>query len=260
VDYEELNEETLKNRYPLLLIQETLLKLSKPQVYTKLNVRDTHNMIKIAEGDEWKMDIRTCYGLFESLVMPFGLTNAPALFQEFINDTLRAFLDIFCTAVLDNILIYINNSKAHKEHVRAVIQTLKEVGLYAKAGKCIFHQEEVKYLGLMVRVNRIQMDSEKVYAFKEREAPGKLKEVQAFLGFANVYQQFIRNYNKIVQLLTKLTKKLIPLCWSPNQKTAIVALKEVLEIAPMLPHFDYDKEIDLKTDVSSYVSAGEQTE
>ena len=88
VDYRGLNEGTIKNRYPLPLIQETLLRLSKAHYYTKLDVRDAYNMIRIAEGDEWKMAFRTRYGLFESLVMPFGLTNAPASFQEFINDTL----------------------------------------------------------------------------------------------------------------------------------------------------------------------------
>ena len=88
VDYRGLNEGTIKNRYPLPLIQETLLRLSKARWYTKLDVRDAYNMIRIAEGDEWKTAFRTRYGLFESLVMPFGLTNAPASFQEFINDTL----------------------------------------------------------------------------------------------------------------------------------------------------------------------------
>ena len=87
VDYRGLNEGTIKNRYPLPLIQETLLRLSKARYYTKLDVRHAYNMIRIAEEDEWKTAFRIRYGLFESLVMPFGLTNAPASFQEFINDT-----------------------------------------------------------------------------------------------------------------------------------------------------------------------------
>jgi hypothetical protein len=144
-------------------------------------------MIRIAEGDEWKMAFRTRYGLFESLVMPFGLTNAPALFQQFINDTLRPFMDIICTAFLDNIHIYSDTLKEHKEYVRAVLTALKEAGLYLKAEKCEFHKEEVKYLELIVGVNGIRMDPEKFQAVKNWEAPAKLKEVQAFLGFANFY-------------------------------------------------------------------------
>src|SRR6202158_3469414 len=175
VDYRGLNKETINNRYPLPLIQETLLRLSKARYYTKLDVRDVYNMMRITEGDEWKTAFKTHYGLFESLVMPFGLTNAPASFQEFINNTLRPFLDIFCMVFLDDILIYSNNLKEHKEHVRAVITTLKEVGLYLKVEKCEFHKEEVKYLGLIVGVNGIKMDLEQVEAVEKWEAPGKLK-------------------------------------------------------------------------------------
>jgi hypothetical protein len=159
-------------------------------------------MIRIAEGEEWKAAFRTRYGLFESLVMPFGLTNAPASFQEFINDILRPFLDIFCTALLDNILIYSDNLKEHREHVTAVMTSLKEAGLYLKAEKCETHKEEVKYLGLIVGVNGITMDMKKVQAVENWEAPEKLKEVQAFLGFANFYQRFIWNYSRTVQPLT----------------------------------------------------------
>jgi hypothetical protein len=175
-------------------------------------------MIRIAEANEWKTAFRTCYGLFESLVMPFRPTNAPASLQEFINDTLRPFLDIFCTAFLNDILIYSDNLTEHKEHVRAVMMKLREAGLYLKAEKCEFHQQEVKFLGLMVGVNGIKMDLAKVTAVMEWDAPEKLKEVQAFLGFANYYRRFISNYSRVVQPLTKLMKKLIPVHWGPVQK------------------------------------------
>jgi hypothetical protein len=88
VDYRGLNEETIKNHYPLTLIQETLLRLSKARWYTKLDDQDAYNMIRIAEDDQWKTAFRTRDGLFESLVMPFGLSKAPASYQVFINDTL----------------------------------------------------------------------------------------------------------------------------------------------------------------------------
>jgi hypothetical protein len=80
VDYRGLNEGTIKNRYPLPLLQETLMRLSKARYFTKLDVRNAYNLLRIAEGEEWKTAFRTRYGLYESLVMPFGLTNAPASF------------------------------------------------------------------------------------------------------------------------------------------------------------------------------------
>ena len=125
-----------------------------------------------------------------------------------------------------------------------------------KAEKCEFHKEEVKYLGLIVGVNGIRMDPEKVQAVENWEAPEKLKEVQAFLGFANFYRRFIRNYSRVVQPLTKLTKKLVPFHWGPDQRRAFAELKEAFTTAPVLAHFDFEKEIVLETDASSYVSAG----
>jgi hypothetical protein len=85
VDYRGLNEGTIKDRYPLPLIQETLMRLSRAKYFPKLDVRGAYNLVRMREGDEWKTAFRTRYGLFESLVMPFGLTNAPATFQHFIN-------------------------------------------------------------------------------------------------------------------------------------------------------------------------------
>ena len=119
--------------------------------------------------------------------MPFGLTNALVSFQEFINDTLRPFLDIFCTVFLDDIFIYLDNPKKYKEYVRAVMITLKETRLYLKVEKCEFYKEEIKYLGLIVGVNSIRMDPGKVLVVQDWEALCKLQEVQVFLEFANVY-------------------------------------------------------------------------
>jgi hypothetical protein len=94
--------------------------------------------------------------------------------------------------------------------------TLSEAGLYLTAEKYKFHQQQVKYWGLIVGVNGTRMDPEKVIAVEQWEAPGKLKEVQTFLGFANFYQRFIRNCSRVVQPLTKLTKKLVPFHWGPE--------------------------------------------
>jgi hypothetical protein len=106
VDYRGLNDDTIKNRYPLPLIRETLNRLSKARYYTALDIRHAYNLVCMAEGEEWKTVFRTRYGPVKSLVMPFELTNAPATFQHLINEVLRHFLDDFVTAYLDNILIY----------------------------------------------------------------------------------------------------------------------------------------------------------
>ena len=130
VDYRGLNQITRKDRYPLPLIYETLRNISKARWFTKLDVIAAFHKIRIAEGDEWKTAFRTRYGLFEWLVTPFGLANAPSTFQKYINHTLRDFLDEFCSAYVDDILIYTSGSREeHREHVRKVLQHLQEAGL-----------------------------------------------------------------------------------------------------------------------------------
>jgi hypothetical protein len=256
VDYRGLNEITIKNRYPLPLIQETLAQLSKAKWFTKLDLRGAYNLVRIADVEEWKTAFRTRYGHFEYNVMPFGLTNAPASFQHFINDTLRNFLDVFCTAYLDDILIYSDSLAEHKVHVRQVLRKLKEAGLYLKPEKCEFHVQEVKYLGLIITTEGVRMDPAKVTAVREWETPSNLKDVQAFLGFANFYRRFILGYSKIVAPLTALTKKDRKFQWDAKAQAAFLQLKEAFCSAPILAHFDPDSECVVETDASDYVSAG----
>jgi transposase InsO family protein len=255
VDYRGLNEITVKNRYPLPLIQETLMQLQKAKWYTRLDARNAYNLLRIAEGDEWKTAFRTRFGHFEYLVMPFGLTNAPASWQHFINDVLRPYLDRFCTAYLDDILIYSNSLEEHRQHVQKVLETLKSAGIHLKPEKCEFHVQETNFLGLIVSPNGVRMDPAKVSAVKEWGTPRNVKDVQAFLGFANFYRRFIGGYSKIVAPLTALTRKDTPFNWTRDCQTAFEDLKTAFTSAPILQHFDPDREIVVETDASDYVSA-----
>ena len=198
VDYRGLNEGTIKNRYPLPLIRETLMQLSRARYYTTLDIRGAYNLLRMAEGEEWKTAFRTCYGLFKSLVMPFGLTNAPADFQQFINDVLHPFLDNFCTAYLDDILIYSDTLQEHTIHVKQVLEVLAKAGLHLKLEKCEFHRTEVTYLGLIISNEGVKMDPRKVKAITKWESPRNHHDVRAFLGFANFYRRFIKGYSSVV--------------------------------------------------------------
>jgi hypothetical protein len=161
INYRGINDGTIKDRYPLPLLQDTLMNLSKAKWFTTLDIREAYNLIHMAEGEEWKTTFRTHYGLFKSLVMPFGLTNAPATFQNYINDVLAPYLDHFCTAYLDNTLIYSDNFEEYQRHIRLVLDALAKVGLHLKPRKCEFHQQQVKYLGLIISTEGIKMDPEK---------------------------------------------------------------------------------------------------
>ena len=116
VNYWGLNAITVKNRYPLPLIKETLNCLCNAVIYTKLDIIAAFNHLRIAEEEEWKTAFWTRYELYEYLVMPFSLTNALSSFQHYINDTLRDYLNVFCTVYIDDILIYSNFQEEHTCH------------------------------------------------------------------------------------------------------------------------------------------------
>jgi hypothetical protein len=164
----------------------------------------------MAEGEEWNTIFHTRYGLFQSLVIPFGLTNAPATFQNYINDILAPYLDCFCTTYLDDTLIYSDNFQEHQQYVHLVLDTFTKAALHLKPEKCEFHQQEVKYLGLIISMEGIKMDPENIRTMQDWEPPSNLKDIRAFLGFATFYCHFIHNYSCIIQPLTFLTHKGVP--------------------------------------------------
>ena len=149
----------------------------------------------------------TCYSLFEYLVMPFSLCNAPATFQAYVNKALQPYLNVFCTAYIDDILIYSNTLKEHWEHVNLVLNALTAAGLHLDINKCQFETQEVIYLGLFINTISICMNSSKVDAILTWESPQSIKDVQGFLRFANFYQRFIRNFSRLVKPLVNLTQK-----------------------------------------------------
>jgi RNase H-like domain found in reverse transcriptase/Reverse transcriptase (RNA-dependent DNA polymerase)/Integrase zinc binding domain len=256
VDYRALNAITIKNRYPLPLLQETLSKLSTAKFYTKLDVIHAFNRIRMKEGQEWMTAFNTRYGLFETLVMPFGLSNAPATFQARINEVLRPFLDIFCTAYIDDILVFSDNLKDHRKHVRSVLKALQEAGLQLDIRKCKFETTEVTYLGMIVSTSGIKMDPSKVQCILDWQAPTTVKDVQGFLGFSNFYRRFIKGFSRIVRPLVHLTKKDIKWGWNIACQKAFDTLKNAFTSAPTLRHFDPSRQIFVETDASDWVSSG----
>jgi hypothetical protein len=256
VDYRALNEITVKDRYPLPLTKESLNQLKGMKWFSKIDIISAFNNLRIKEGQEHLTAFRTRFGLYESLVMPFGLTGAPATFQRFMNDNLKDYLDIFCTAYLDDILIYSKTRKEHVQHVCLVLDRLKEAGLYANLRKCEFFVSEVKFLGLIVGSEGIRMDPEKIKTITEWKSPTCLTDVQAFVGFANFYRRFIAEFSRIIAPMVALTKKGVPFVWDKSRQLAFQRLKDAFVDAPILRPFDWKKDVILETDASDYVSAG----
>ena len=125
-----MNQITRKDHYLLPLIYETLWNISKAKWFTKLDIIAAFHKLQILEGDEWKTTFQTCYGLYEWMVTPFGLVNTLSTFQKYVNWALWDYLDKFCSAYIDDILVYLSGShKEHQEHIKKVLQRLCEAGL-----------------------------------------------------------------------------------------------------------------------------------
>jgi len=188
--------------------------------------------------------------------MPFGLTNAPSTFQHYVNDVLRPYLDIFCTAYIDDVLIYSEDLHTHRKHVNLVLEAMKEAGLQLDVDKCEFHKTEVLYLGLIVTTEGIRMDPKKVEAVLGWETPRNVKDVRAFIGFANFYRRFIHEFSALVSPLVALTRKDAKFFFSPACQEAFDVLKTRFTTAPVLRHFDPELPCVVEADSSDYVTGG----
>ncbi len=252
IDYRSLNDLTVKFRYPLPLVPAALEQLRTAKYFTKLDLRNAYNLIRIREGDEWKTAFSTTSGHYEYLVMPFGLVNSPSVFQAFINDVCRDMLNCWVIVYIDDILIFSNTYEDHVKQVRSVLQRLLTHQLYAKIEKCDFHQTSVSFLVYVISSRGVAMDDKKVQAVTDWPQPVTLKELQRFLGFANFYRRFIRNFSTVAAPMTSMLKRgRQRLMWTPAAIAAFQKLKERFTTAPILHHPDPEREFTVEVDASS---------
>jgi hypothetical protein len=238
-DYRKLNDMTIKNRYPLPLIQEMIDKLQRARYFTTLDVRWGYNNVRIKEGDKWKAAFVTNRGLYKPLVMFFGLMNLPATFQAMMNKLFRDFISTGKVVIyLDNVLIFTEDLDEHRKLVRQVLEVFHSNNLSLKIEKCEFEKTQVKYLGHIVGDGETRMDPAKVSAVANWPEPENKKELQSFLGFCNYYCRFIKDFSEIARPLHDLTKRDVPFSWGVQQQHSFKTLKAAIISDPILtiPH------------------------
>jgi hypothetical protein len=162
VDYRPLNVITIKNKYPLPCIDILFDQLASARVFSKVNLRSGYYQIKIRPEDVPKTAFSTRYGLYEYLVMSFGLTNAPAHFIYLMNSVFMPELDKFVVVFIDDILIYSKSEEEHAQHLRVILQWLRDHQLYAKFSKCAFWLKEILFLRHIISAEGIAVDPSKV--------------------------------------------------------------------------------------------------
>ncbi|KAK8954583.1 hypothetical protein KSP39_PZI002221 [Platanthera zijinensis] len=219
IDYRELNNVTIKNRYPLPRIDDLFDQLRGSTVLSKIDLRSGYHQLRIREADIPRTAFRSRHGHFEFLVMSFGLTNAPSAFMDMMNQVFKDFLDKFVVVFIDDVLVYSRSAEEHEQHLRLV---LSEEG--------------------------ISVDPEKIAAVMDWSRPSSPKEIRSFLGLAGYYRRFVEGFSSLAAPLTKLTQKNVAFVWSEKCEEAFQGLKERLCTAPVLTlpteGVDYDVYVD----------------
>jgi hypothetical protein len=253
IDYRALNSQTIKNRYALPRIDELLDRLFGARIFTKIDLTSGYWQIAISSADRHKTAFRTRYGHYEFQVMPFGLTNAPATFQTLMNDIFRDLLDKCVIVYIDDILIYSKTPEEHEANVREVLNRLREHKLYAKASKCSFNVTEVEYLGHIINHEGVKPNPRLVKAITSFPRPRTVKELQSFLGLANYYRKFVKDFSKLAIPLTdalQQASRTRPLEWTTAMSSAFQLVKIALTTSPCLILPDPEGDFEVTTDAS----------
>ncbi|GJV93987.1 putative reverse transcriptase domain-containing protein [Tanacetum coccineum] len=227
IDYHELNKLTVKNRYPLLRIDDLFDHLQGSSVYSKIDLRSGYHQLRIIEEDILITAFRTRYGHFEFHVMPFGLTNAHAVFMDLMNRVCKLYLDKFVIVFIDIILVYSKGEEEHGKNLKIILELLKKERLYAKFSKCDFWLNSVQFMGYVIDRSGVHVDPAKIEAIKSWVAPTTPTEVRQFLGLAGYYRRFIEGFSLISKPLTKLTQKNKKYEWGEEEE-AFQTLKQKL--------------------------------
>ena len=209
IDYWQMNKVIVKMKYPFPIIKDLFDQLKGAGIFSKIDLRLGYYQLRVKDVDVPKTTFKTRYGHYEFLVMPFGLTNAPATFMDLMNRVFRPYLDQFIMVFINDILVYSRDEQEHGQHLKIVLQNLREKKLYAKLSKCVFWLKEVSFLGHIVSVEgiRVSVDPDKIEAMVNWKPPRSVTEVRSFLGLAGYYRRFVKRFSVIASLRTKLLRK-----------------------------------------------------
>ncbi|GBG84683.1 hypothetical protein CBR_g39058 [Chara braunii] len=249
IDYRKLNVQTIRNAGPLPHIDDLLKRLGGAKFFSKLDLKLGYHQLEIRKEDRYKTAFKTRYGHFEWLVMPFGLTNAPATFQAAMIMEFRHMLDRFVLIYLDDILVYSRSLEEHVEHLRTVLERLRQE---ANCDKCEFARRELEYLGHYVTPQGIRPLADKIEALRVWLEPTNTTDIRSFMGLAGYYQRFITGYSRIVAPMMRLQSPKVPFVFDDDARRSFQALNSAMLMGPVLSIYDPTLPTRVTTDASGY--------
>ncbi|KAL0829563.1 hypothetical protein ABMA28_003074 [Loxostege sticticalis] len=248
IDYRALNKKTVKENYPMPLIDDQLDVLAGHKFYTTLDLASGYYQIPIRNEDKYKTAFVTPDGHFEFNRMPFGLANAPATFQRIMNQVLGSTRHREALAYLDDVIIPAKDFSEGLARLENVLKLFSEAGLTLKLSKCVFFGHHVDYLGFEISQEGIRPGSRKIEAVEGFPVPQNQHNVRQFLGLASFFRRFVPGFSIIAKPLTYLLKKDTPWVWGEEQNAAFRTLQKKLTEKPTLALYDPQAETELHTD------------
>ena len=250
IDYRRLNKLTIKDNFPLPIIDTLLDSLAGAVVFSKLDAASGYWQVPMHSNSIEKTGFTTPQGTFEFLVMPFGLTSAPATFQRMMTNLLGDYIGKFVHVFIDDVICYSSSPEEHAHHLDLIFKRCKEHGLRLKFKKCKFGSPEVDYLGHKISGSGILPNVHNTEKILNFVTPRNVDEVRSFLGTTGYYRRFINNYATISAPLVKLLRKNVRFQWGKAQEEAYLILKKALTSPPVLAYPDRDQVQILTTDAS----------
>ena len=251
-DLREMNKILEEDIYPLPLIRDVLdaLGSSKAKIFSIIDLRSAFWQIEVHPSSQKYLTINTHMGRYAFRVLPFGLHSSPSAFQRLMNTVLRGVLWEYAIPFLDDVVVYSNNADDHLRHLEEIFRRLQKAGLKLKPQKCNFGLNKIQYLGHNIGVKGLSPFQEKIRAVKEFKTPTSITQVKSFLGLANYYRKFIKDFSKLAKPLNDLTKKSKIFQWNDQAQKSFMELKRRLVTAPVLAHADPKLPFRLTTDAS----------
>ncbi len=254
VNYRKLNALIKRNHYSLLLIDETLARIQESKYLTQLNIIVAFNKLQMHSDSEDLTIFIIFFDSYKYHVMFFELINESTFYQHYMNDVLFKYLHQFCQIYLDDIIIYSKTLKKHKQHVRLILNRLREADLQIDINKCKFHVQKTIFLELLMSIKKLKMNSQKIQAVIDWSTLNNLTQMQFFIDFCNFYWCFIKNFSKIVRSMIQLTQKKIIFEWNEVYQIVFDHMKRRMIETSILRHFDQTREAILEINSFNYVN------